>query len=518
MKYLIYAMLTFALFLGTFQTSDARTHKIYIDPGHYEGDTDKTETEIETNLEVGLKLYQLLKNDTSSGVSWEILMSRYGPDSRTSNPEPRLDLNIPTHRAIDANQFEADLFLSIHCNGDGPGATGTETFWCGHHTEDPQPPIPENAITPNENEKKSKAFADLVQKHMAERGQWRSRHQGIGYLDHTYQHFQNKYPAYQGHLPILLYLRVPGCLNEIGFVTNPADKAKLESDYWRNRFAEAYRDAIYEYFDLELPSYFEIILAEGWNVISVPGIPVSSYPWSTIIRSELLMAPREFYRWNTVEGWEAAPKIKFGEGYLIHSSRNGGEQIHISYLPRAEYTINLEKGLSLIGSVSDTADFKRARNRLISPELKRLNIHPWRLEEEVSGTISPGKGYFVQAFRSTKLTVGANVQVAPAHVHRNIPGETRILSNFPNPFNPETWIPFHLEKAGNVTVFIHTATGHVVRTLRLGYTKPGIYTTKDKAVYWDGRNEQDTKVASGVYFYTLQTEHFTYTKKMLLLK
>ena len=518
MRYLGHTMLTFALLLSTFQTSGARTHKIYIDPGHYEGNKNKTETEIETNLEVGLKLYQLLKNDTSSGVSWEILMSRYGPNPRTSNPEPPLDLDIPTHRAIDANRFKADLFLSIHCNGDGPGATGTETFWCDHYTQDPAPPIPENAILPNENAKKSEDFANLVQKHMAKRGNWWSRHDGEAVLDHTYPHFQDTYPDYQGHLPILLYLRVPGCLNEIGFVTNPADKAKLESDYWRNRFAEAYRDAIYEYFDLELPSYFEIALAEGWNMISVPGIPVSSYPWSTIIRSDLLMTTRDFYRLDAVDGWEAAPEVKFGEGYLIKSSRNGGEKIHISYLPRAEYTINLERGLNLIGSVSDTADFKKARNRSISRELRRLNIHAWRLEEEVSNTISPGKGYFVEAFRSTQLTVGANVQPAPAHVHGGLPGETQILANFPNPFNPETWIPFHLGEAGNVTVFIHTSTGHVVRTLRLGHTKPGIYIAKDKAVYWDGRNEQGTKVASGVYFYTLQTEHATYTRKMLLLK
>lgn len=519
MKYLVHAMLTFVLLLSTFQTSGARTHKIYIDPGHYEGDRNKTKTEIKTNLAVGLKLYQLLKNDTSSGVSWEILMSRSGSDSRTSNPEPRLELNIPTHRAIDANQFKADLFLSIHCNGDGPDASGTETFWCGHYTEDPEPPIPENAIIPNPNAEKSRDFADLVQKHMAKRGQWISRHQGIGKLDHTYQHFQDTYPAYQGHLPILLYLRVPGCLNEIGFVTNPKDKAKLESDYWRNRFAEAYRDAIYEYFDLELPSYFEIILAEGWNVISVPGVPVSSYPWSTIIRSGLLKTPRHFYRWDAVEqGWELATQVKFGEGYCIYSFRDEREKIHISYFPRAEYTIDIEEGLNLVGSVSDPADFKKARSRLISPRLQRLNTHTWRLEEEVSGTIGPGKGYFVEAFRPTQLTVSANVQAAPAHVHGNIPGETQILANFPNPFNPETWIPFHLGEAGNVTVFIHTATGHVVRTLRLGHTKPGIYTTKDRAIYWDGRNEQGTKVASGVYFYTLQTEHSTHTKKMLLLK
>ena len=517
MKYLAYILLTFMLCLSTFQAVSARTHKIYIDPGHYVGDK-RTVTEIETNLAVAQKLYKLLENDTSSGVRWEILMSRYGPDSRTSNPKPRLDLDTPTHRAIDANDFKAELFLSIHCNADGPGATGTETFWCGHYTEYPNPPIPKDAIMPDESADRSERFANLVQKHMTKRGEWISRHNGSGQLDHDYDHFQNKYTAFNGHLPILLYLKVPGCLNEIGFVTNSADKTKLESDYWRNKFAEAYRDAIYEYFNLQLPNYLEITLEDGWNAISIPGIPVSSYPWSTIIRSDLLQTPM-LKRWDPVdEKAKNVRRIKFGEAYWIHSDGGGKEKVHISYFPRDEYTIRLERKYNMVGSVSHTADFRDAMNGSISQTLWTWDPSSNKLQKVPSGTIRTGKGYFVFARRRTELTIRSDVQAAPTHMPENIPGETQVLANFPNPFNPETWIPFHLKETGNVTIFIHTATGHVVRTLRLGPTKPGIYITKDRAAYWDGRNEQGTKVASGVYFYTLQTEHFTHTKKMLLLK
>lgn len=502
MKYLTYIVLTFALCLSTFHVVSAKTYNIYIDPGHFVGDK-RTEAEIETNLVVGLKLKELLENDTSSGVTWQILMSRDSPHSR------KRELNDPTQRAIDANNFRADLFLSIHCNAGPLTATGTETFWCDRNIENGKYILDKNA-------KANERFADIVQKHMAKRGDWHPRHNGLGQLDREYPHFQKTYPRFGGHLPILLYLKVPGCLNEIGFVTNPSDKVKLLSDHWRNKFAEAYRDAIYEYFRLRRPTYLEITLADGWNAISVPGIPVSSSPWSTIIRSDLSKNAK-ILRWDPVSGWEKAQRVKFGEGYLIRSS-DGRKNVHISYFPRDEYTIQLEKGYNMIGGVSDTADFGEVRNWLIWKTLQKWDPSSNEAQKVPSGTIIPGQAYFIWAFQPTELIIRIDAQEAPIHTREDIPGETQILSNFPNPFNPETWIPFHLKEAGNVTVFIHTATGHVVRTLHLGATKPGIYITKDRAVYWDGRNEQGSKVASGVYFYTFQTEHFTHTKKMLLLK
>ena len=242
MKYLActsLASLTSTLCLSTFRAIGPRIHKIYIDPGHYVGD-DRTETEIETNLAVGLKLKELLENDTSSGVTWDIRMSRDDSDSR----EP--ELNDPTKRAIDANDFEADLFLSIHCNAGG--GTGTETFWCNHYL-DPGPP--EVIIDDEENRENSERFAELVQRHMVKRGDWKDRRCMV---DHDYKYFQERFKASGGHVPILLYLQVPGCLNEIGFVDHSDDKEKLLNDHWRNEFAKAYRDAIYEYFGLQPPA------------------------------------------------------------------------------------------------------------------------------------------------------------------------------------------------------------------------------------------------------------------------
>ena len=98
------------------------------------------------------------------------------------------------------------------------------------------------------------------------------------------------------------------------------------------------------------------------------------------------------------------------------------------------------------------------------------------------------------------------------------PQETALLANYPNPFNPETWIPYQLAKPAEVTVSIHAADGTLVRTLALGQLPAGVYQDKERAVYWDGENEQGESVASGVYFYTLTAGDFTATRKMLIRK
>ena len=98
------------------------------------------------------------------------------------------------------------------------------------------------------------------------------------------------------------------------------------------------------------------------------------------------------------------------------------------------------------------------------------------------------------------------------------PEKTVLLANYPNPFNPETWIPYQLSAAAEVTVTIHSPDGKLVRTLELGQMPAGAYSDKDRAAYWDGQNEQGEPVASGVYFYTLQAGDFSATRKMVIRK
>ena len=99
-----------------------------------------------------------------------------------------------------------------------------------------------------------------------------------------------------------------------------------------------------------------------------------------------------------------------------------------------------------------------------------------------------------------------------------IPSETRLLLNYPNPFNPETWIPYQLAEATEVTVMIHAMNGSLIRMIELGHQAAGTYKSKSQAAYWDGRNELGEQVASGLYFYTLTAGDFSATGKMLIRK
>ena len=111
------------------------------------------------------------------------------------------------------------------------------------------------------------------------------------------------------------------------------------------------------------------------------------------------------------------------------------------------------------------------------------------------------------AFLSLQLKVG-DVQ----------PQDTLLAQNFPNPFNPETWIPYQLSESTRVQIDIYNVSGHLVRSLDLGWQPVGSYMTPSSAAYWDGKNAVGERVASGIYFYTLQTSDFTATRRMVILK
>ena len=98
------------------------------------------------------------------------------------------------------------------------------------------------------------------------------------------------------------------------------------------------------------------------------------------------------------------------------------------------------------------------------------------------------------------------------------PTETDLLPNYPNPFNPETWIPYHLAYASDVTLTIYDATGAMVRQLDLGHQPAGFYTARNRAAYWDGRNGNGESVASGIYFYQLRAGDYTAMRRMVIVK
>ena len=139
-----------------------------------------------------------------------------------------------------------------------------------------------------------------------------------------------------------------------------------------------------------------------------------------------------------------------------------------------------------------------------SPELTPAMIRGWITHAQIEndGSIVFQKGIANLQRLLTSLT----------------PEKTKLLANYPNPFNPETWIPYHLAKPAEVTLTIYAASGKIVRSLVLGHQEVGIYKSRSRAAYWDGRNEVGEPVASGIYFYTLTAEDFTATRKMLIRK
>ena len=110
------------------------------------------------------------------------------------------------------------------------------------------------------------------------------------------------------------------------------------------------------------------------------------------------------------------------------------------------------------------------------------------------------------------------VSVEPFFMDKLRPYQTRVFPNYPNPFNPETWIPFQLHKEAHVRITIYDILGREVRRFDLGHQPAGYYKTRERAVYWDGRNDMNERVASGTYFYRLEAGDFVGTHRMVVLK
>ena len=109
----------------------------------------------------------------------------------------------------------------------------------------------------------------------------------------------------------------------------------------------------------------------------------------------------------------------------------------------------------------------------------------------------------------------ANLEIL---LNSTIPEQTVLLSNYPNPFNPETWIPYDLAEDAEVHIHIYNTKGESIRQLSLGFQTAGTYRTPSRAAHWDGRNVLGEPVASGIYFYMFQAGQFKATRQMVIIK
>jgi len=166
--------------------------------------------------------------------------------------------------------------------------------------------------------------------------------------------------------------------------------------------------------------------------------------------------------------------------------------------------VNIEDLVKVAGAVAGAAGAPALWDYNLEIDLTRTQVYQWLREaREVNlKTLEYQRGILMLEQLLVTLT----------------PKETILLPNYPNPFNPETWIPYQLSEPANVTVSIYAADGKLVRTLGLGNQPVGIYESRSRAAYWDGKNQFGESVASGVYFYTLSAGKFTATRKMLIRK
>ncbi len=132
-----------------------------------------------------------------------------------------------------------------------------------------------------------------------------------------------------------------------------------------------------------------------------------------------------------------------------------------------------------------------------------------RLEAQIDLLIAMGD----RSPAAIKLLIYLQQLIATAR-----PEKTQLLANYPNPFNPETWMPYELATDTDVRITIYASNGVVVRRLTLGHQTAGYYTDRERAAYWDGRNASGEQVASGLYFYQLETDDLSSLRKMVILK
>ena len=160
--------------------------------------------------------------------------------------------------------------------------------------------------------------------------------------------------------------------------------------------------------------------------------------------------------------------------------------------------------LVLVAAALGTGDSAPSAHSETIPTLSAADVQRWLIN--------------AQQVDSTTPTFQKGIAILERLLVVLSPQKTVLLPNYPNPFNPETWIPYQLAKPAEVTVRIHAASGVLIRTLVLGYQPAGIYRSRSRAAYWDGKNDVGEQVASGVYFYTLSARQTSMTRRMVIRK
>ena len=197
---------------------------------------------------------------------------------------------------------------------------------------------------------------------------------------------------------------------------------------------------------------------------------------------------------------------------LYYDNPNFADAISSNIYPdvNSDAVIDVKDLIAVAAEINATAAAPALRNSSVEvSSLTAARLQQW---------IACAKHLDAQDSHTQKGIAILEQLLAALTIAETLPKKTALLANYPNPFNPETWIPYQLSKLTDVNIFIHSTDGKLIRTLELGQLPAGVYKHKSRAAYWDGRNELGESVASGVYFYTLIADDFTTTGKMFIQK
>ncbi|MDE0316223.1 MAG: dockerin type I domain-containing protein [Candidatus Poribacteria bacterium] len=262
-------------------------------------------------------------------------------------------------------------------------------------------------------------------------------------------------------------------------------------------------------------SYFDDGVGNGNGTLETVAFEVLDVKTSTVGISGFLVAPNGFRYIPTFENAEII-EPPLGDVNrdgvvsildLVQVASSLGQQVSSggnSADVNEDGVINIIDLVTVAGAINDAAAAPTAWNINLQTVFTRDQMQKWVSQAQnldLSDTTSKKGIRFLENLLAS-LT----------------PKRTALLPNYPNPFNPETWIPYQLAEPADVNISVYTSDGAVVRTLALGHQTVGIYHDKTRAAYWDGKNEAGDAVASGVYFYTLTAGKFKATRKMLILK
>ncbi len=225
--------------------------------------------------------------------------------------------------------------------------------------------------------------------------------------------------------------------------------------------------------------------------------------------------------WENSRAVSAAPAVAFNGTQTPVLYVEGGvidDYDMLSRIPELRVTVkNLSTGASL-----DTVLGTELSTTAYSATFVELSRHAAKVGE-VLEIVAHSPNPFVGVRPVPQIVVSAEEVLTsrislPDMELYEIPSESELLANYPNPFNPETWIPYRLAQAAEVTLNIYDTNGRLVRTIDIGFKPAAVYESRASAIYWDGRNDYGEQAASGVYFYHLSADDYSTTRKMLILK